>query len=46
MKKKRPKFQEENTSFISEQMLNRFVKELKGCDPLLVVPAASRERAN
>ncbi|PKV75954.1 cyanophycinase [Pontibacter ramchanderi] len=40
----RPDSQEENTKFISEQILKRFVKELYGKDPLvLVVPAASSE---
>lgn len=41
---KRPESQEENTSFISEQILKRFVKELKGSNPLvLVIPAASSD---
>ncbi|WP_299990925.1 cyanophycinase [uncultured Pontibacter sp.] len=40
----RPESQDENSSFISEQILKRFVKELQGKDPLvLVVPAASSE---
>jgi len=40
----RTEAQEENTSFINEQILKRFVKELKGNNPLiLVVPAASGE---
>ncbi|SIT83395.1 cyanophycinase [Pontibacter indicus] len=40
----RPDSQEENTSFISEQILKRFVKELRGKNPLvLVVPAASSD---
>ena len=43
---KRPDSQEENTSFISEQILKRLVKELKGDNPLiLVVPAASSDPA-
>lgn len=38
----RPESQEENTSFISEEILKRFVKELKGNKPMvLIVPAAS-----
>ncbi|MBB6610908.1 cyanophycinase [Pontibacter sp. Tf4] len=40
----RPESQDENKSFISEQILKRFVKELKGKNPLVVViPAASSE---
>lgn len=40
----RPESQEENNSFISEQILKRFVKELKGSSPLvLVIPAASSD---
>ncbi|PRY02939.1 cyanophycinase [Pontibacter ummariensis] len=40
----RPESQEENTSFVSEQILKRFVKELQGKDPLvLVVPAATND---
>ncbi|MBC5773097.1 cyanophycinase [Pontibacter sp. KCTC 32443] len=41
---KRPESQEENSSFISEQILKRFVEELKGSNPLVVVvPAASSD---
>ncbi len=41
---KRTETQQENKQFISEQILKRFVKELKGKNPLIVViPAASSE---
>ncbi|WP_235925584.1 cyanophycinase [Pontibacter burrus] len=40
----RPESQKENNSFISEEILKRFVKELKGTKPMiLVVPAASSD---
>ena len=41
---KRPDSQDQNTSFISEQILKRFVKELKGSNPMVVVmPAATSD---
>ncbi|MFD2245036.1 cyanophycinase [Pontibacter ruber] len=40
----RSEAQEENENFISEQILKRFVKELKGRNPLIVIiPAASSQ---